>query len=262
MKIIGKLDSNYLHQTRVTFTNIEKNPEIAASLVEQGYDTTKIQEGLALHSEAENAFRLLVSKKQLRLAKGSEMWQSYKELVDEYMGIVKRLKVELFSDPVARAELGVDAPRTRTVGGFIEESNHFFTTAINNAVIAAKILPLGYTPEKMQAGLTRLQAYQALRSEFEKIVGELQKLVVEKDLAFKRLRRWMAALKAACEVAFADNLQTLEEIGLFVLNAPRRKQEDPQIPDAASDPQQDTTGETGTETGADTGTGTDSGSSS
>jgi hypothetical protein len=33
----------------------------------------------------------------------------------------------------------------------------------------------------------------------------------------------MGALEAACQVAFADNLQTMEEIGFFVRNQPKPK---------------------------------------
>jgi hypothetical protein len=218
MRAFGKKDPAYLHKTRVTFENIQKSPKIQAVLAGYGFDANRIQEGLAKHSDAETAFRLLLEKRQSWLAAGERMKKKYNEVLAEYMGHVKRLRNELLEDPEIAAELNLEGKRRRTIAGVIEQVTHFYKRSTDDPVIAAKILPFGFTPELLHAGLDRLLEYQGFRSDFEKLYGECQKLKVEKDLAIKRLRVWMVALATAARVAYAGNLQTLEEIGLFVRN--------------------------------------------
>jgi hypothetical protein len=151
----------------------------------------------------------------------------YSDISSKYAGQIIRLRRELVDDTPTQAELGLNGLRKRTIAGFIEEATHFYNTALENIDIAAIILPFGFTPELLQADLTQLQEYQTKRSKYEKIAGECQKIGIERDKDFKTLRKWMAALAAACKVAFKDNLQTLEEIGFFVRNSPLPKKEKP-----------------------------------
>jgi hypothetical protein len=253
VKIISKIESDFLNQTGMTFVNIQNNPEIAAALADQGYGDTRIQEGLALHSEAETSFRLLVSKRQTHKAEGENMRLAFEAAYKEYMANVSRLRKELAEDLAMRLELRLEGIRSRPISACIEEMNHFYNRTLNDAEVAAKILPMGFTPEKLQVGLNLLAEYLVQRTLYKQLTGELQKLAVEKDKSMKRLRRWMAALTAACKVAFADNLQTLEEIGFFVRNRPKAKSTDSQAAD--SETPQETTGEPGTDTVTDSGSG-------
>jgi hypothetical protein len=219
MRAFGKRDSDYLHKTWVTFENIQKSPDIQAVLAGYGFDANRIQEGQVKHNDARQSFRLLMEKRQSWKAAGERMKAKYSEVYDEYTSHVDRLRRELLEDPEAFAALDLEGKRRLDVSGFIEQVNLFFRRSIDDPVIAAKILPFGFTPELLQAGSDRLLEYQGLRVDFEKLYGECQKLKVEKDLAIRRLRVWMMALAAAARAAFAGNLQTLEEIGIFVRNS-------------------------------------------
>jgi hypothetical protein len=223
MSKVGKIHSDYLRQTRVTFENIQNNAGIAAVLSGFGYGDVRIQEGLAIHGTAESVFRKLLDTRLRKRAASQDVRRVHNEAYAQYMGYVNRLRKELANDPPTREALGLEGIRGRTISKFIEEANHLYDTGLNDPEVAAVILPFGLTPELLQAALDSLVAYQTLRSNFTKLSGECQKLLVERDNAFKVLRRWMAALAAACRMAFADNLQTLEEVGIFVRNNPKSK---------------------------------------
>ena len=244
MTSISKVYSDYLHETGITFENLPKATSITERLVDYGYDGSRTQQGEALHTGAQTISRKLMDKRQDRDALFERIKAKRLEVYIEYIGNVKRLRKELSDDPETRVELGLNGKRARTVAGFIEETTNFYNKPINNTVLLDKIQGFGYTVEKLQGGLTGVQDYQGLCSDYEKLDGECQSLAVERDKAIKLLRAWMGAFIATCKVAFSDNLQTLEEINIFIRNRPKsRKQEEP------GETQADSAAGTGTDTG-------------
>ena len=223
MKIYSKKNADYLHKTRAILENINKNPAIVAELEKFSFDATRIQQGADLQSQARIAFRLLVKKRQSRKALTKDLKAQLKLVYEEHLQHITRLRKELFQAPGLQEDLGLVGKRRTDISGFIEQATHFYDKTINDAAIAAAILPFAFTPELLTASDTRFQQYQTDRISYQKSVGELQKLMVEKEKAFRSLRIWMSTLYAACRVAFADNLQTLEEIGFFVRNNPKPK---------------------------------------
>ncbi len=179
-----------------------------------------------MHGEAEQAFRNMVEKRRKRKAASDKMKEQLQVISKLYSGHLNQLRGELADDEATMSELALNVKRKRSITGFIEEFNDFYNATLGTE-LAAKILPFGFTPEIAQNQLTGLRTYQTLRSQYEKIAGECQKLGIERDKAFRPLKRWMSALLATCKLAFADNLQTLEEIGFFVRNNPKPKKEEP-----------------------------------
>lgn len=237
MRVFGQKDANYLKKTRVTFKNIDKDPAIAAELEKVSYDATRLGFGKDLHTEAKDKFRELVEKRQTRLALTERLKERFKLVYTEYVNHVQRLRSELISAPDMLEELDLLGKRKSSIAGFIEQAAHLYKKTIHNTEIAAQVLPFGFTAELLTASEALFLQYQEDRDTYEKSVGELQKLKVEKDLAFKALRIWMNGLRTAARVVFAHNLQTLEEIGFFVRNKLKsRKKADPPTtpPDAVT----------------------------
>jgi hypothetical protein len=228
--------TRYLHNTQVTFDNLQKSPAIKERIAEYGYDDNRITEGMDLYNDVLTLFRQHLEKRQERMAMGKQLRALFRQIFAEYMGHVKRLRIELKHQPEASAELALAGKRERRWAAFIEQALNFYRSAINDAGTAGIIQGLGFTAEKMQQGLDRIETYQNQRSDYEKLKGECQRLVAERDLLFLRLRQWMAAFTATCRLAFVDNLQTLEEIGIMVRNQPRSRtkgetDEQSEIPD-------------------------------
>ncbi len=224
--------ANYLEDTRITFDNLGKSPQIKEKLVGFGYDDNRIQEGVTLHARAQELFRQHLEKRQEKTAKREQLKESSKQVFKEYIDHVRRLRVELRDDAEATAALSLSGRRERGRAGFIEQAANFYNTTINNMNILEKIQRFGFSLEKLKDGLARFEGYLTLRSEVDKLEGECQRLVEERDKAFRLLKGWLAAFAVTCRVAFGDNPQILEEIGIFVRNRPktRRKKEEEQNP--------------------------------
>jgi hypothetical protein len=250
MHSFGKKDSDYLYRTRVTQDNIQASPEIAAALAEKGFTADRLQEGLTLHSAAEQAFRTLVDRRRSWKAMGTGVAAKFMEVYNEYIGHIERLRADLNEDPETADKLDLNGKRKRFIGGVIEQLTQFYNRSINDPDVSAAILVFGFTPEVIQESFNRFLEFQAMRSEYEKLKGECQKLVVEKDLAIRRLRAWMRSLTKTARVVFADNLQTLEEIGLFVRNNPKPAVEETPAETGEQAPAESEVEGTGTDTGA------------
>jgi hypothetical protein len=216
--------TNYLEETRVTFDNLGKHPDFVAQITDFGYDGNRIQQGAVTRTDAESVFFKLLEKRQERAARFIEVDRKYREIYSVFSGHAKRLRKELVDDPQTLASLGMDDRLARTNAEIVVQATNFYNRVINDAGLLNNIQPFGYTLEKLQGDLAEIEAYQVLRSDYERLKGECQSLVVDRDEAFKKLRAWMAAFIATCKIVFADNLQVLEEVGIFVRNRPKPKE--------------------------------------
>jgi hypothetical protein len=241
--------SDYLLKTRVVFDNLEKLPELKTVLLEFGYDDARIQVGAALRTTAETLFQEHLEKRQLWQSMTATLNEKLDEAYKVFTAYVQWLRKELTGDPQSIAVLGLKGPRERRGGRFVDQSTNFYSTAINDPVLLAKLQTFGLTLEKLQAGLDLVNAYSTVYSEYKEVKGDCQRLVVDRDNAFKVLRLWMAAFVAAGRVAFKDNPQTLERLGIFVRNQPKSRKTDEETPQEPQEPSQDPDQETPPETG-------------
>jgi len=220
--------SSYLESTRTTFENIPQFPDFQAAVAGHGYGDTRIQQGVELHGKFDTVIHAHLDKRQSTRAKGKEMRGKFDVVFAIYASHVRRLKKEFAGDAEALAELKLTGPRDRRCASFIVQATSFYNIGKNNPTIFAKLQELGYTTESLTADLNGIKEYQTLRSEFNKLNGECQELVVEREKAYRMLKAWMDAFIATCKFVYMDNLQTLEKVGIFVRNQPiRKKTEEP-----------------------------------
>jgi hypothetical protein len=218
MRSASKKYADYLSATRVLFANVEKYPEVKTRIAEFSYDDARLTEGKGLRTQFEDLYRLHLETYQARLAAYQRVREARTAARITYGDMVKRLRSHFRYDPEARADLGLNGDRLETRSGFLEQATHFYNAASTHADIQAKILPLGLTPEKIGEAAATLAAYQSEWEEHERLKGECQQIVVDRDLAFKVFRHWVTTFVTTCLSAFRDNPQTLEKLGVFVRN--------------------------------------------
>ncbi len=238
--------TKYLDTTRVMFDNLPKVPHITVPLQEYGYNDARYEEGRGFRTETLNLNRTYLEKRQERIAKYTELKKAFDQVAVTYSGHVTRLRRELHDDPETSAALGLPGKRDRTMTGMIEQALNFYTTAAKPEILP-KIDPFGFSTEKIQTDVDGVTNYQNLRAEYEKLKGECQSLIEQRDKSFKKLKAWVDALVATSKVAFAGNLQMLEEIGIFIRNRPRnkKKKKDTQEPQNTQEPQDTQTNQGG-----------------
>jgi hypothetical protein len=221
MGITSKFFSDFLEGTRVLFENLEKLPDFKTRILEFGYDDARLAEGRELRTKVEETFRLSLIAAEERNSQAKIVAQKLAVVMDEYMGYVTRLRAELAAEPELLALLGLYGRRDRAKSLVLEQVSRFFDVAANNADVFTKLQRFGVTVEKIQAANADIDAYKVELAEYERLKGVCQDLVEQRNAAFKPLRMWVTAFIASCKVAFADNKQALEQLGIFIRNRVR-----------------------------------------
>jgi hypothetical protein len=137
---------------------------------------------------------------------------------------VSVFKTALYDTPELIKELGLEGKRKATVPAFLTQAVNFYSNVKAKEHILAKVTTLEVTAEKMQAELDEISEVRDLHQQLINLMGECQRLTVERDAKLAELRRYMHQLKAVLFMLFEkDNHQTLERIGIFVRNRPKPK---------------------------------------
>jgi len=235
MSYSNQFYSDYLEETRNTFDNLPEFPDFLAIIAGKGYPDTRIEEGRELHTVFGTCIHKYLDRRQTKKAKGKEMNEKFFEVSRTFLSHVRRLRKEYAFDNEVLIELGLTLSMDQKRAGFIVQATSFYNKALNTPSVFAKLQSLGYTQVDLEAGRDSIRDYQVLRSQYDMLSGECQELVVERNRAFKKLKIWMDAFIATCKFLFADNLQTLEKVGIFIRNQPiRKKQEEPAETDGST----------------------------
>ncbi|MCP5048915.1 MAG: hypothetical protein GY940_17220 [bacterium] len=223
MSYIKQYYPEYLEYTRVLFENLEKFPNFKTQMLAQGIDDGRIQVGIGARTGAWTSHDNYMSALNERDSQLKTVEELFDKAFGSYAGLVDRLRKEFYDDPQILAELELKGGRARTIAGFIDQSSRFYGACLTKDTIVAKLGAINITPEMIQSGKDDLEAYKTARSDFDEVKGRCQSLYATREKAFKPLRAWVALFKAAAKIAFADNLQELERLKIFVRNQPKPK---------------------------------------
>lgn len=230
MRFSNKYFSSYLQFLEGIFEKIKKFPDFLAVIADYGYDDARIQEGRGFYTDFSNYHRAYLQMRQTTLSKAKALSRMFKRVFTEYCNYVKRLRMELKSDLETGTALGVKGNRERRYSSFIDQSTNFYDMALKEETLP-KIQTFGLTTAKLQSGLKHVEEFSKSRFDYESMRGECQELVEKRYKAYVKSRDWISAFITSCKVAYADDMQTLEKLGIFVLNRPRIHEEEEEAPE-------------------------------
>lgn len=238
----NKSQEKFLFNCGATFENLNQLADFKTRIDSQGYTETRLTEGETMYDEAVVLYSDHLDMVLESGAKGREVQDQLSVMLNTYTTIAERIRSEYEDDDKMLAGLGLYGKTPRYRASFIEQARRFYSKSINKADYAQKITLIGILPEKLQAELDALPGFQSLCREYEKLKGECQRLVVERDKAVKKLRKWMKAFVTTCRYEFKDNPQAMEAIKIFVRNGPKpRPDEEPAGDTGTGDDTADTT---------------------
>ena len=218
----GKI-SGFLESARVLIENARDIPSVALAVADYGYDSHRLQGGVALLSAAQS----LVSQQAKEYGESyqaTEVMNRTWETADvAYVKAVKVARVAFGDDPKATVALRLSGPRKETLPGWMEQATLFYDNLLSDVGLQATMAQYGYLvtrlrdEQKLVAAVRQAVNVQARES------GEAQSATLSRDKALNALDTWVSAFKAICRVALAEDPQQLEQLGIVVLNQARRK---------------------------------------
>jgi hypothetical protein len=142
---------------------------------------------------------------------------------------MKTLKIArlVFQNDKKGNSLMLPGGRKQSFSGWLTQAQTFYRNLLADAEMAAAMGKFGYTAEKLNAEAA-LVADVSEKSRIQaKETGEAQAATQARDKKIDELDKWLSGFRAVCRIALDENRQKLEELGILVLNAPRRAKKKP-----------------------------------
>ena len=208
------LDS--LEQCRLVVTNVESHPEIQQTMNDIGYTAETMGEGKQLYetslSAHENSKRL---RKLLKAAYKAFIlkWEILREVfaVDR-----SKSKVIFRKDSSESERLGLMSNLPVRYLKLIDVIKNFYTEIAGDEDLKSRVTRLNIPEERINEALSLIADVEALRAEYVKLKGDVQKTTELKRAVFREADEWLADFFAVARIAFKDDPQQLESFGKVV----------------------------------------------
>ncbi len=218
---------DFLQDARVLIGNSQTLPGISTALAEFGYTADRLAEGQALLQAAEDL--VLKQKKEYgEQYEATAAAQTAWEAADSaYSKTLKIARLAFADDVQAITALKLSGARKASLAGWLDQATFFYGNLASQPRLVATLGRFGYTAAKLAAEKALVDTLQTKVQAQAKESGEAQKATEERDAAIKKLDAWVGELRIVLKVALADDLQTLEAVGITVLPAGRPKKKAP-----------------------------------
>ncbi|GAB7086524.1 hypothetical protein [Marinifilum fragile] len=207
-----------LESYRIALTNVELQPEIAATMAEFGYTTEVIAEGKTLLSETQNAWNFNKQEDNETLEAYAIFSEKDSALDGSYNLHRKKAKVVFRNDNVMLQKLALSGRTPKAYASKVATMKTFYSEIIADTEIQTKLARLKFPKEEADAGMTAILELEASRTAYLRETGESQEATQAKDAAFDKLDKWMQEFYAVAKIAMDDKPQLLEALGILVRN--------------------------------------------
>ena len=209
-------ESKFLERTRIALSNAESQPDIKAALIPFGIDDAKFAEGWAVYNKAKSIWELNAKEGAETSLASNAYSTKYNEVTAKFKRHRDLTRILCTKDPDILVELGIKGHLPGQYNEYFDLMKLFYTTIAGSAVIQAKLAVIKLTPELAADCLTELDTVLALRSEFDKEMGESQASTELKNAVLNELSDWMDDFDILAKLAFYDTPQRLEVLGVLV----------------------------------------------
>ena len=212
----NQTEAEALEQYRVSFENVEKQPEIATIMAEFGYDETLLTEGKTLLTKTRAAIDFN-KKEDDETSEAYKNFTTLKEnLATTYTLHRKKAKVIFRKESTTLNKLSLSGSLPTAYIKWLETVKKFYTVASSDSEIQSKLVRLKITTEELNGTIEQISNLELARAEYLREKGESQDATKLKDKAFGEIDDWMSEFYAVAKIALEDNLQLLESLGKFV----------------------------------------------
>ncbi len=214
--------AQFLLDAKNLIAGASESPELATVLSAYGYDAERLSQGKKLLSEAD----ALSAKKADELGGRLEATQDFGKTWDgansSYMKTLKVARLAFGDDAKAVAALKLYGARKETVAGWLEQAGIFYANLEAEPRLAAALSRFGYCAEKLKAEASLVEAVAKSTQVKVKENGAAQAATVARDKKVRELDTWVGELRAIARIAFYEQPQELEKLGIMVRNSPGR----------------------------------------
>lgn len=208
-----------LNAMQVAIDNTINNVELFTVLSAYGYSMERLEEGrrlyqsvLKLHLEQKAGY----GNKHTNVDAFQRAWD---QANTTYVRLVKVARVALKDYRGDWHALALGGERERTFAGWVAQAQQFYTNALANPDTLQRLAAYGITQAKLEAGQTAVLAAEMTNAEQKNGKGVAQHATQARDAALSELTRWYTDFITIARIAFEDQPQSLEKLGVIVPTA-------------------------------------------
>lgn len=195
---------------QLTISNSIEDDEIQGLVAEFGYDSEKLNAGMALYIAAQAVVNLQTAKSGAQQESTRMLTQAEIAARDAYQSLAKVARAVFSKDKAQLTTLGLSGAMPKDIAGFLAAASTLF----DNATSLPELANYGYDEEKIQAERSKIQALNTANQNQEMAKGAAQQATREQDAAMQALNDWAGQYRKIAKVALRGNKQLLEKIGI------------------------------------------------
>jgi len=219
-------DSNFvkfIFQTSTLIQNSMAISKISDRLLEYGYTNDRLRQGLDLVQHTETlTWRTDKAYGQSRQATRT-LDEARTAAHRAYIKTLKIARIAFDADGRADTALKLSGPRKQSVDGWLDQASTFYANLAADQTLGDGLRLYGYTAAKLNAEAVLVERVRQTLQIQAREAGEARKATSDRDQKLAELRAWVKKFRTVVKVAFSEDPQELEKLGIVVLNAPRRK---------------------------------------
>ncbi len=203
-------EKSFLAKTERSLEIGSTHPEISRSLTEFAYDTTKMDEGKALHNETLTIWFQNSVEQQEKTAAHDEFEIAYKTLQTAYNRDRRRARAVFRKNPASKARLLIDGMIAESFDNFMTMSERFYTELSTSPDLLKQLLPMKITPETITVAKALFSEVKRTRIAYLEERAEALDYTRQKNRALNRLDDWMSDFYTVAKIALEDKKQLLD----------------------------------------------------
>jgi hypothetical protein len=214
--------ADFLQGARTLIENAIGIPEIAAVLAGYGYTQDRLMVGRRLWAEADSAAKKQALDSGSKTGSTMERDRAWEKANAAYAKALKVARVAFGDDARAIGALKLYGPRRQSLAGWLDQALTFYTNISVDSSLAAVLGRYGYDQARIAAEAALVEAVRAKAQEKTAGSGAAQASTASRDRKMRELDAWVSELRTIARVAFYEEPQELEKLGVMALNGPRR----------------------------------------
>lgn len=213
----------FLQECRLLVGNSQTVPGVTAALAGYGYTPARLAEGKTLLDRAEGL--VLAQRREYgeQLEASAAVQDAWTKADTAYMKTLKVARLVFAENVQAIVALKLAGPRKAALPGWVDQAVSFYSNLLAQSHLAAAMGRFGYTVAKLTAEKALVDQVVTRSQAQAKEMGEAQKATADRDSALDQLDTWVGELRTILKVALADDIQTLEAVGITVAKGGRPK---------------------------------------
>jgi hypothetical protein len=202
-------------QTKVLLDNIMQEP-FQSALKKYGYNEARWHEGHRLYEEA----KTLIEKRDMAFTtqlKAPRRLNKRKKEAGDYFtekAIIARKALKNIPDFIK--ELGLAGRKKESFAGWTTDARHFYNSAPIIPEVKRALERFGITVDSLNKGLTLIENLDPLYADQKDKMGMAQVMTSGRNKKTHALFSWLSDVITCARMAFKDDLQQLERLGITV----------------------------------------------